>query len=149
MSIGVGAILLRADGALLIGYRIKAGAPHSWCLPGGHVEPGESFESAALREIAEETGIREVTSPRVFTVALSDTATVTAGVVARLSAQDAVATTPEPHVFERWIWVQPDSLPGPLFPASAAVLAAWRGRAAAEGWAMYSIAVTARPPARP
>src|SRR5262245_15189378 len=29
-----------------------------WNTPGGRVEPGESFEQAALRELWEETGIR-------------------------------------------------------------------------------------------
>ncbi|QWW19621.1 NUDIX hydrolase [Schaalia sp. 19OD2882] len=29
-----------------------------WCLPKGHLEAGESAERAALREVAEETGIR-------------------------------------------------------------------------------------------
>jgi ADP-ribose pyrophosphatase YjhB (NUDIX family) len=29
-----------------------------WTLPKGHVEPGETAEQAAVREIAEETGIR-------------------------------------------------------------------------------------------
>ena len=35
-----------------------------WCLPKGHVEQGESFEQAALREILEETGITgEIVKP--------------------------------------------------------------------------------------
>ncbi len=28
-----------------------------WCLPKGHPEPGETLEQAAVREVAEETGI--------------------------------------------------------------------------------------------
>lgn len=32
-------------------------APDKWSLVGGHVEDGESFEPAAYRELAEETGI--------------------------------------------------------------------------------------------
>lgn len=32
--------------------------PDKWGLAGGHVEPGESFETAAHRELEEETGVR-------------------------------------------------------------------------------------------
>lgn len=35
-------------------------ADDRWCLPKGHVEPGESVEAAALREITEETGLEEL-----------------------------------------------------------------------------------------
>jgi len=32
--------------------------PEKWGLPGGHLEPGESFETGAYRELEEETGVQ-------------------------------------------------------------------------------------------
>jgi 8-oxo-dGTP diphosphatase len=32
--------------------------PEKWGFCGGHVEPGESYEAGAYRELAEETGVR-------------------------------------------------------------------------------------------
>lgn len=50
------------DRLLLFLYEIEgAEAPELWGTPGGGLEEGESFEPAALRELHEETGLREVT----------------------------------------------------------------------------------------
>lgn len=43
--------------AALIARRNRAGRVE-WCLPKGHLEGAETLEQAAVREVAEETGIR-------------------------------------------------------------------------------------------
>ena len=47
----------RAPKAALIARRNRAGRVE-WCLPKGHLEGDETLEQAAVREVAEETGIR-------------------------------------------------------------------------------------------
>ncbi len=45
------------DGKVLLAKRANPKAFGVWSLPGGHVELGEPLKTAALRELAEETGI--------------------------------------------------------------------------------------------
>lgn len=52
----VGVVCLRGAEVLLI-RRGKAPRLGEWSLPGGRVEWGERLEAAALRELAEETGV--------------------------------------------------------------------------------------------
>lgn len=50
------ACLLEDSGSILLQNRKKEDW-HGWALPGGHVEPGESFVDAVIREMREETGL--------------------------------------------------------------------------------------------
>ena len=55
--------LLHKDGAYLMQDRKKSDW-HGYALPSGHVEPGESFVDAVVREMQEETGLT-VLNPRL------------------------------------------------------------------------------------
>ncbi|MGH8010364.1 MAG: NUDIX domain-containing protein, partial [Candidatus Binatia bacterium] len=54
----INAVLVGPKG-ILLGRRSpdRRAYPDRWSLPGGHVEAGESFESALQREIHEELGL--------------------------------------------------------------------------------------------
>ena len=51
------------SGNILVQNRLDPGWP-GFCFPGGHVEPGESFTEAAIRETLEETGLT-IEDPRL------------------------------------------------------------------------------------
>ena len=54
--VGVGVVVFRADRVLLI-KRAKEPVSDRWSIPGGAQEIGETVREAALREVAEETGL--------------------------------------------------------------------------------------------
>lgn len=49
--------IVERDGALLMVLRANPPAKGMYAFPGGRVEPGETLEAAALRELCEETGL--------------------------------------------------------------------------------------------
>ncbi len=53
-----GGLVLRSERATYSGLLIGRSTPRIWSLPKGHIEPNESIEAAALREVEEETGIK-------------------------------------------------------------------------------------------
>lgn len=56
-TVGASVLLFRADEVLLVERGPGRAGAGLWSAPGGHVEPGESAEMAARRELLEETGL--------------------------------------------------------------------------------------------
>ena len=55
--VSAGGLVFRREGSVIQVVLISRLGGKVWCLPKGHVEEGESFEQAALREVKEETGL--------------------------------------------------------------------------------------------
>jgi acetyl-CoA carboxylase carboxyl transferase subunit beta len=67
-----GAVVRDGDGRLLLVRRGHEPSAGLWSLPGGRIEPGESAEQAAAREVREETGLVVDIGERMTTVEIGD-----------------------------------------------------------------------------
>ena len=61
--VGVGAVVLDADGRVVLIRRRFEPLAGRWSLPGGTLELGETLESGVAREILEETGLYVAVGP--------------------------------------------------------------------------------------
>lgn len=57
VRVGVGILIFNENNEVLLGQRLNSHGAHQWETPGGHLEFGESFETCAIRETKEETGL--------------------------------------------------------------------------------------------
>lgn len=119
--VGVGVIVLNKEGNVLIGKR-KGSHAQFYSIPGGHLDEGETFEEAAIREVKEELDI-EIKNPQVVAVTnnLETFRQEKLHYISIILLAKEFSGTPrimEPEKCEEIVWVNPRNLPTPHFDAS-------------------------------
>lgn len=127
MTLGVRVAAFDAAGRIFL---VRHTYVPGWHLPGGGVDPGESIEAAALREMAEEGNLTALAPLRLVSVHFNRAASRRDHVV--LYACDH-AVQSAPHAPDREIaesgFFPPDSLPEGVTPATLRRLAELRAEA--------------------
>jgi ADP-ribose pyrophosphatase YjhB (NUDIX family) len=133
------AVLLEREGdadgdpeILLLRRAVEPGLG-AWDLPAGYLDPGESFEMAAIRETREEAGMT-VSLTELAGVYHSPAANAVTAVFRARAEPDAAVTTDFESSDHAWVArsAVPDWLPRIAFPSMASAVADWARRRAGE-----------------
>lgn len=116
-------VLIERDGHVLLGKRAAwTRSPGAWSFPAGFVERGEVVEAAALREVAEETGLAVELGP-VIGVFSEPGETV---VLLVFPATEFTGTPAAGDDLTELDWFLADELPELAFAHDEAILQLWR-----------------------
>jgi len=129
LSPGVQVLLLRSDGRALVQRRSDSGI---WEFPAGSCEPGESFRTAAVTELQEETGITltpaelvpfaTLSNPELHTLTYPNGDLVHAFTLCFWATSDTAHASVNDGEATEHQWVATTDLPSPFHPPAVAVL---------------------------
>jgi len=120
--VGLGVIIMKDNGQVLLGKRKGSHGAGTWAFPGGHLEYMEELEDCAKREVKEETGLGEgnieLIDENPITVTndffkREDKHYVTLFMRAKYLFGEPKRM--EPDKCEGWEWFYWDNLPHPLY----------------------------------
>lgn len=114
-------IVTDPDGKIFMLRRANTGwRDGSWTVPAGHVEKDEGPSAAAVRELAEETGIiaatNELSDPLVYFYPQDDGAYERVSIFFRFVDKEAKAHNAEPAKADAADWFTSDALPSDIPP---------------------------------
>lgn len=115
-KIGVNVFVIRNE-KILMGKRIGKVGYGTWCLPGGHLEMGESLAFCAKRELFEETGIKaeNVEFLHLINGARNDDRSHYVHINFLAKNWEGEPKVTEPDKFETWEWFDINKLPDNIF----------------------------------
>lgn len=119
--VGIGVIIENKSGEILIGKRIGKHAPY-YSIPGGKLNLGEQFETAAVREISEETGLK-INNPKVIAITnnlrtFKKERLHYISIILHVKKYSGKLSILEPKKCSKWLWCDPHKLLKPHFEAS-------------------------------
>ncbi|KMZ69430.1 Nudix hydrolase 1 [Zostera marina] len=115
-QVAVAVFVTKGDSSVLLGQRLSPVGNHTFAIPGGRLEYGESFKECAVREVKEETGL-DIDSVEILTVINAPVPIHFVTLIARAVLVDhqQQPVNMEPDKCSGWSWYQLNNLPRPLF----------------------------------
>lgn len=112
------ALILKKEGQVLLGRRKNSHGDGTWAFVGGHLEFGESLESAVYREVSEEIGNVEIDNLQVVACTNDIFTSENKHYVTVFLSGDykkGKVEVKEPEKCSEWRWFAWNNLPEPLF----------------------------------
>lgn len=131
LTLGVRCIVAREDGHVLL---VRHSYIPGWHFPGGGVKRGESFETAVVRELFEEAGVKTLERPKLFHAYSNFKAWKSDYVLVYALRQFELTPQPNWEIAEHAFFPL-DALPLETTAATRRRLSEWQGHGApAEEW---------------